>query len=190
MALLPKFRYVKLCLKANILVEISYRTRLVPRLILLSYSQNDFISLLQREVLHAAFGITVVALLVIQIIAGMARPDGDAGRKRLIFNWFHRLCGILTYVLALTALFTGTNIDYLSDELMDNGTIIVILLLVLPVAMAVAMEIVNRCCSRGEWIATSVNHKSSINIQATSQVYAVYISFQHDHLFTSFFFLA
>jgi len=55
---------------------------------------------LQKELLHAGFGIAVMILTVVQVIMGLARPDGDAGRKRMAFNWMHLLTGSASYILA------------------------------------------------------------------------------------------
>ena len=85
-----------------------------------------------------------MALTIIQILMGMCRPDGNAGKKRQAFNWAHRICGLLTYFLAVATMLIGTNISYMNDVLKTTGSGLLATLLVLPFLVLIILEIMRR----------------------------------------------
>ena len=54
---------------------------------------------LQYATLHAILGFVATGLLLCQLIGGFLRPAGDHSR-RPIFNWGHRIGGILALISA------------------------------------------------------------------------------------------
>jgi len=84
---------------------------------------------LQKELLHAGFGIAVMILTVVQVIMGLVRPDGDAGRKRMAFNWMHLLTGSASYILAAVTMLLGSSFSYMSEKMKSDGTGLLIALI-------------------------------------------------------------
>ena len=78
---------------------------------------------------------------------GMCRPDGNAGKKRQAFNWAHRICGLLTYFLAVATMLIGTNIHYMRDILKTAGSGILAGLIALPFLVFIILQVINE--SRG-----------------------------------------
>ena len=97
--------------------------------------------------LHAGFGIAVMCLTVLQVIAGMVRPGPDSD-KRLLFNRIHRFLGIVTYILAAITMFIGSRISYMTDRMLVTGTGLLAGLVVVQVFYAVLMEI-SACRGKG-----------------------------------------
>ena len=111
-----------------------------------------------EQVLHAGFGIAVMGLTVLQVIAGMVRPGPDSD-KRLLFNRMHRLSGLVTYILAAITMFIGSRISYMTDRMLVTGTGLLAGLVVVQVFYAVLMEI--SACRGNRYYHRRVNYSGS-----------------------------
>lgn len=86
-----------------------------------------------------------MVLTVLQVIAGMCRPDPDSGKKRIIFNWIHRISGALSYILAAATMFIGSNIGYMTETMKTTGTGLLAGLVSLQIVTAIILEISSAC---------------------------------------------
>jgi len=84
-------------------------------------------------------------LTVVQVVMGLARPDGDAGTKRIVFNLMHRLTAIVVYVLAAATMMIGANIHYMSETMKTAGKGIVGGLFGFQIFAIFVLEIRKRC---------------------------------------------
>lgn len=87
-------------------------------------------------------------LTVLQVLAGLLRPGPDAGTKRVMFNWVHRIFGVITYVMAAVTVFLGSRIEYMSAVMRTTGTGLLDGLVALHVVTTTTMEILSCCCSK------------------------------------------
>ena len=94
--------------------------------------------------LHAGFGIAVMCLTVLQVIAGMVRPGPDSD-KRLLFNRIHRFLGIVTYILAAITMFIGSRMEYMTERMKTTGTGLLAGLVVVQMVTAFILEISSAC---------------------------------------------
>ena len=85
-----------------------------------------------------------MSLTIMQILAGMCRPDANAGKKRTVFNWVHRICGLLTYLLAVATMFIGNNIDYMSETMKTLGNGLMAGSIVVPFLVLVILQAMDR----------------------------------------------
>lgn len=89
-----------------------------------------------------------MALTILQIIAGMLRPDNDGGKKRKIFNWIHRISGVVTLLVAIVTMISGSNIEYMHAEMKVQGTGLLAGLVGVHVLTAIILQIMSSCCSK------------------------------------------
>ena len=111
----------------------------------LQHHHGMFVCFSQKQVLHAGFGIAVMVLTVLQVIAGMCRPGPDTGKKRVAFNWVHRLAGSLSYILAAATMFIGSRMEYMTERMKTTGTGLLAGLVVVQMVTAFILEISSAC---------------------------------------------
>lgn len=113
-----------------------------------NYYMMFYFSFPQSQSLHAGFGIAVMVLTILQVIAGMLRPGPDDVKKRALFNWIHRVSGVLTYILAAATMFIGTRIPYMTERMKTTGTGLLAGLVVVQIVTAVILEIFSASTGR------------------------------------------
>merc|ERR1711994_731811 len=62
--------------------------------------------------IHAVIGLVCMGLSLLMILSGFLRPSLDS-EIRPVFNWGHRMTGILTWILAVVACILGANTSFL-----------------------------------------------------------------------------
>jgi len=120
--------------------------------------------------LHAGFGIAVMVLTILQVIAGMLRPGPDDVKKRALFNWIHRVSGVLTYILAAATMFIGTRIPYMTERMKTTGTGLLAGLVVVQIVTAVILEIFSASTGKASHDDTNGNAgDSTMKIEDTKK---------------------
>ncbi|KAF6020451.1 FRRS1 [Bugula neritina] len=131
----------------------------------------------QKELLHAGFGIAVMILTVVQVIMGLVRPDGDAGRKRMAFNWMHLLTGSASYILAAVTMLLGSSFSYMSEKMKSDGTGLLIALISVHVFTAFVFEIRKRCAdSFKDAVVMATISLTLVRLIYISESFSVYLA--------------
>ena len=81
--------------------------------------------------------------MVLQVLAGMLRPNEMAGKKRAAFNWAHRLSGMIAYIGAAVTIFLGAKIPYMPEIIQRTGTGLLAGLVATHVFFAIIFEIMS-----------------------------------------------
>jgi len=95
-----------------------------------------------------------MTLTVVQIVAGMLRPDPTSGTKRTVFNWLHRISGIVSFLLAVATMLSGSLMTYMHDTVKMSGTGVLAGLVVTQVLTFTVLKIL---ACRGKLAKVKVN---------------------------------
>nr|KAG5704098.1 hypothetical protein BaRGS_017602 [Batillaria attramentaria] len=119
----------------------------VSSVILIFVYIGGFTELEENE--HAIVGLTVASMVVVQILAGMLRPDkGDDSRP--IFNWVHRILGQCAHILSAAAMFLAFYIRYIPAVMRDFGVAVLSTWVAVQVGWTVVFELRQRCCKKAD----------------------------------------
>lgn len=89
---------------------------------------------------HAACGLIVTIFLILQVVIAFRRPGLDH-KRRLLFNWGHKILGQLTHVFAAITMFLAFKIDYVTESMSDFGLIALGVWLCVQLVWHLAFEI-------------------------------------------------
>lgn len=91
--------------------------------------------------IHAILGFVATGLLLCQLIGGFLRPAGGHPR-RPIFNWGHRIGGILALISAAVAVVLGFNVSLVEYALAFKETVIIIVWIAFHILFDFILEFV------------------------------------------------
>ncbi|BFY98358.1 hypothetical protein BsWGS_01398 [Bradybaena similaris] len=91
---------------------------------------------------HAYVGLTAVAVLSLQVIAGFLRPGLDH-KLRWYFNWGHRVLGHAAHALAATSMFLAYDIDYIMTDMRNFGMAVLSVWVAVQLLWHILFEIMN-----------------------------------------------
>ncbi|XP_005108556.2 putative ferric-chelate reductase 1 homolog [Aplysia californica] len=89
---------------------------------------------------HAYVGLTVTALVSLQVIGGALRPGFD-NSLRPVFNWAHWFLGQASHILAGITMFLAFDISYLRSEVREFGFAVLGVWVAVQLAWHVGFEI-------------------------------------------------
>ncbi|XP_055864263.1 putative ferric-chelate reductase 1 isoform X2 [Biomphalaria glabrata] len=92
---------------------------------------------------HSILGLIVTGFIGLQIIMGMLRPGPDH-KRRIIFNWGHRVLGQLTHITAAVTMFLGFGMDQTVQDMKTFGLAVVAVWLVGQIVWHVIFEVLSR----------------------------------------------
>ncbi|RUS81868.1 hypothetical protein EGW08_010391 [Elysia chlorotica] len=125
---------------------------------------------------HAVCGLIVVVFLILQIIAGILRPD-LSDKRRIIFNWGHRILGNLTHLLAAITMFLAFKIDYVTESMRDFGYTTLGVWFGVQILWLIAFEVASCFLNKEEPPATDSYEMEGIKIEKVSWIPSVMMVF-------------
>lgn len=97
-----------------------------------------------KEKKHASVGLTVACIAVVQVLAGLLRPDKGAD-ARPFFNWGHRILGQCAHILSAVAMYLAFDISYIPEVMQNFGVAVITGWVAVQIVWTIVFEL-RRCC--------------------------------------------